>query len=206
MQAAREAASGQEVIAAHVTDNRHAFTTDDPSLHLEVPAGMEHADALVVELKYLVRDAYVNAIGDIVAEGVTANFMKDASGQRHISKLYVDHGSGFIEGDALVLELPCDPKTGRIGLDFDLKPYGKIKALRWDPIEHAMPVVELNQLHVYRKGKPIRAAVTGTNAKSVCDNILIFASDDPYLEITLPADMPSADRLLVEYRVLVRNN
>jgi O-antigen biosynthesis protein len=192
--------------AEHVKDNRHAFMTDDPSLHLEVPTGMECADALVLELKYFVRDAYVKAIGEIVAEDAAANFMKDASGQRYISKLYVDHGSGFIEGDALVLELPCDPKTGRIGLDIDLKPYGKIKALRWDPIEHATPVVELNQLHVYRKGEPIRTSVTGTNAKSVCDNILIFASDDPYLEITLPADMPSADRLHVEYRVLVRNN
>jgi glycosyltransferase involved in cell wall biosynthesis len=192
--------------AAYVKNNRYAFMDDDPAFHLEMPGGMKHADSLVVELKYFVKDAYVNAIGDIVAEAVTAHFMKNASGQRYISKLYVDHGSGFIEGDALVLELPCDPKTGRIGLDIDLKPYGKIKALRWDPIEHAMPVVELNQLHVYRKGEPIRASVTGTNAKSVCDNILIFASDDPYLEITLPADMPSADRLHVEYRVLVRNN
>ena len=192
--------------AAYVKNNRYAFMIDDPAFHLEMPAGINRADSLVLELKYLVKDAYVNAIGDIVAEGAAANFMRGASGQRHISKLYVDHGSGFIEGDALVLELPCDPKTGRIGLDIDLKPYGKIKTLRWDPIEHATPVVELNQLHVYRKGEPIRASVTGTNAKSVCDNILIFASDDPYLEITLPADMPSADRLHIEYRVLVRNN
>jgi len=196
----------KESNAECILRNRYAFTTDDPSLHLEVPRGMEHAESLVIEAAYSVRGDYVNAIGSIVSACAAGNCLKDPAGRRYFAKLSVDSGSGFAEGDALLFELSCDPKTGRIGLDIDLTPYQKIKALRWDPIEHAAPVVELNQLQVYRKGKPVRASVSGTNAKSVCDNILIFASDDPHLEITLPADAPAADRLHIEYRVLVRNN
>jgi glycosyltransferase involved in cell wall biosynthesis/uncharacterized HAD superfamily protein/hypoxanthine phosphoribosyltransferase len=190
--------------AAYVKNNRYAFMIDDPAFHLEMPGGMKRADSLVLELKYLVKDAYVNAIGDIIAEAVTANFMKYVSGQPHRAKLYVDSGSGFIEENALAIELPSDPRTGRIVLDIDLKPYGKIKALRWHPIEHAAPIVELTQLQVYRKSIPVRTSVTGTNAASVCDNILIFATDDPNLEISLPTDVPSVDRLHIQYRVMVR--
>ncbi|NPV05746.1 MAG: FkbM family methyltransferase [Syntrophaceae bacterium] len=192
--------------AEYVNGNRYIFLTDDPSFHLDVPSGMAHADSLVLELAYRIRDAYAKAIGDVVAKNGAAGFMKDPSGRRYVGKIYVDNGAGFIEGDALVYELPTDPQTGRIGIDIDLRPFGKIRALRWDPIEHAAPIVELNQLQVYREGEPVRATLSGTNAKSVCDNILIFASDDPHLEIALPTDLPSADRLQIEYRVLVRNN
>jgi glycosyltransferase involved in cell wall biosynthesis len=190
--------------AACVKDKRYVFTVEDPILYLDMPEGVEQANVFYIELKYILKDEYVNTIGDTILDHLISEFKNEISGESYVAKVYIDTGFGFSEDNSITLDLPADLGTNDILLDFDLAQYKQINQLRFDPVENAIPIVDIINIDGYIDNRSFPISISETNSKYFAENTFIFTTNDPIINIALPNNITFVDRLHIEYRMMVR--
>jgi O-antigen biosynthesis protein len=106
------------------------------------------------------------------------NLDKTASYQ---AVLYIDDGTGFCETKKISRYI--FPEQNR--LEFDLKPFGPIRGLRFDPIDTNC-IIRIDRLEtVDENGTRIRRKVSAHNADYAADNIFCYESTDPHIQVDI---------------------
>jgi glycosyltransferase involved in cell wall biosynthesis len=116
--------------------------------------------------------------------------------------LYIDTGDGFTEARACVAQTRLDEPAFR--LEFDLRPYDGIRALRWDPVSLRMCRLRLDEV-VYNEGgvaRPLDPSAVETNGRRLPDGRCEFETAGPM--VFLPV-VERPERLALCGRLEVRD-
>ncbi len=116
--------------------------------------------------------------------------------QNRYAQLYIDTGLGSNERQSLVCQLTGDDRV----LTFDLRTYGDIRAVRFDPINDHV-ALHLHEVSVIAAGQ-CRHVITNfeTNALYQDGNNLVFNTPDPQIRIDMSCiDKPQILSVRLDY-------
>lgn len=105
------------------------------------------------------------------------------------SRLYVDTGAGFSEGESLARRV--DPDASGFDLRFDLDGFATPRALRWDPTEGRFSTVRIEEALIETRAGgslPVDLAAARTNGRRGADGAVVFDTLDPSFTFPVPAD------------------
>ena len=107
------------------------------------------------------------------------------------SRLFVDTGAGFSEGESLARRV--DPDAPGFDLRFDLDGFAPPRALRWDPTEGRFATVRIAEAWIEtrsggRVAVDLAAGTTSTNGRRAADGSVVFDTLDPAFTFPVPAD------------------
>ena len=112
---------------------------------------------------------------------VDINQIKETFFCHYSARLYIDTGSGFSEENSMTKTLTGDENL----LEFTLTCYSNIKRIRFDPI-NTLSVVKLDEIGIFTENNNfINDLNFETNALYKKDNIFIFETNDPIIDINI---------------------
>ena len=91
-----------------------------------------------------------------------------------VSQLFVDTGNGFREEEKLVVE--TELSDGRFSIEFDLKDFKNIRALRFDPLEGSPCICRIEK-------NGTGARLTAANATGRVEKGDLFLTTDPIYQV-----------------------
>ncbi|MEQ8172134.1 MAG: hypothetical protein ABRQ38_24830, partial [Candidatus Eremiobacterota bacterium] len=97
----------------------------------------------------------------------------------YLAQLFIDTGSGFISEQSLIKEI--DGRKDQV--EFDITEYNNIKSLRFDPLDTTVSL-KINRIKIINKDNKLYSNINyQTNALYQKNDIFIFETHDPIIEI-----------------------